>query len=164
MRRVHGLGLMSAVLATLLAGSLWWGMVPSAASALAAGAPGHPDAAPAAASSAASVVIRPWAVIGADGGVHVRLRSTCPATLQAYELDVSVTRGATTGSLSRLAPPEVVVCDGASHRTTVTVRPEEGSFRPGRARIDVFVGFFDRVSGSDTEATDTAAVRLRRRT
>jgi hypothetical protein len=170
MRRARGLGLMLAVLATLVTGLLLWGTGPSAgstppqASPAAAGPAGRPAAQVATTSAASVAISHRRAVIGAGGGVHVRLRSTCPASFQAYELDVSVTQGATTGSRSRLAPLSVVVCDGRSHRSTVTVHPEQGSFRLGRARIDVFVGFFDAVSGSDTEATDTATVRLRRRT
>lgn len=96
-----------------------------------------------------------------DGSVRVHLRARCPATYQAFELDVAVFQDGAFGSLTQLAPPAVVVCDGTVHSRTALVAPEAGSFGRGPATVNVFVGFYDTETGRDTEATTTATVRLR---
>lgn len=97
-----------------------------------------------------------------DGAVSVVLRGRCPAGLQAFELDVAVTQPQASGHVFRSAPPAVLPCDGRPHRTRVVVGPDAGSFTPGRARVDVYVGLYDPVAGHDLEARDSRTVRVRR--
>ena len=94
------------------------------------------------------------------GAVVVPLRARCAPHLDAFELDVSVTQGTRFGSTNRIGGA-FPVCDGEWHRTAVTVQAESGRFSTGWARIGVFLGAFDTVEGTDTEATDTTRVWLR---
>ena len=93
------------------------------------------------------------------GVVRVPIRARCAATLDAFELDVSVRQGAKVGA-TNLIGEAFPVCDGRWHRTVVTVAADSGRFRPGGASVGVFLGAYDTVEDSDTEATDTARVRL----
>jgi len=105
------------------------------------------------------IVDRP-AVLRADGGVRVTIAAKCDATLQAFELDLSVAQYQASGFVSRLAPPAVVLCDGSRHRQRVIVYPSSGTFASGNARVSVFVGFYDPQVDADLSREDTATVLI----
>ena len=100
------------------------------------------------------------AVLRADGGVRVVIAARCDPSLQAFELDVSVAQYQASGSLSRLAPPAVVVCDGLRHRQRVVVYPSTGAFAPGNATVSVFLGLYDPQADRDLARDDTATVTV----
>jgi hypothetical protein len=108
------------------------------------------------ANASVRIVDRP-AVLRADGGVRLLIAAKCDSRLQAFELDVSVAQYQASGSLFRLAPPAVVVCDGFRHRQRVIVYPSTGTFGAGNARVSIFVGFYDpqedQVLGREDAAT-----------
>jgi hypothetical protein len=97
--------------------------------------------------------------LNADGTVSVPLRARCSAPLDAFELDVSVTQGATFGAVNLIGTP-FPVCNGHWQRTTLTVSAETGTFGPGPATVGVFLGAFDPVAGGDLEAEDSVTVGL----
>ncbi len=105
-------------------------------------------------------IARYRAALEADGSVQVLLRTRCQPWLQAFELDLGVDQAYASGAVSQLAPPAVVLCDGAWHTTLVTVLPTVGSFTAGPADVSVYLGLYDSRSGSDLEATDAETVRL----
>lgn len=99
----------------------------------------------------------------AGGDVVVPLRARCARHLDAFELDVAVVqtdpaRSGATNTIGGAFP----VCDGRWHRTAVTVSADVGRYRPGWARIGVYLGAYDSVQGTDTDATDQVGTRLRR--
>jgi hypothetical protein len=104
-------------------------------------------------------VVTPKVDLNADGSVSVPLRVRCSPPLDAFELDVSVRQGTTFGSVSLLGTA-FPACTGAWERTTVTVSAEAGTFAPGSATVDVFLGAFDPVAGGDVSAEASAAVTL----
>lgn len=108
---------------------------------------------------AAVIISERLARIGRDGSVPVKAWARCNPGLQAFEFDASVLQGSTFGSTTLIGPPDVVVCDGLWHAIVVKVLPESGSFRFGRATVDVFLGVFDPSDG-DLEARDSATVLL----
>ena len=105
------------------------------------------------------IVHRP-AELTADGGVKLALTAKCDTGLQAFELDVSVSQAQASGSLFRLAPPAVVVCDGFRHRQTVIVYPSTGTFATGVATVSVFIGFYDPQQDQDLAGEDSATVKV----
>ena len=121
-------------------------------------------AAPAGAAKAAGQrlvvkVVVPKVHLTAGGAVSVPLKVRCSPPLDAFELDVSVRQGAAFGSVSLLGTP-FPSCTGGWERTTVTVPADTGSFATGPATVDVFLGLFDPVSGSDVSAETSAGVTL----
>lgn len=131
-------------------------VLPSAAVATSAEAAASESTAPAAVRVLGSV-----APVLADGSVRVRIGARCPSTYQPYELQVGVRQGEAFGSVGRIAPPPVVVCDGTPHVATVLVAPESGTFTRGRAQVDVFLGLFDTVSSADADLETSRTVWLR---
>ncbi|MFL6179663.1 MAG: hypothetical protein ACJ74E_07425 [Actinomycetes bacterium] len=100
------------------------------------------------------------AVLRPDGGVRLVIAARCDASLQAFELDVSVAQYQASGSLFRLAPPAVVMCDGLRHRQRVIVYPSTGAFSPGNATVSVFLGLYDPQADRDLGRDDTATVTV----
>lgn len=95
-----------------------------------------------------------------DGTVRIRLWSKCPSTYQPFELSVSVTQRDAVGYVTRMRPPDVVICDDTVHRTIVRVPPETGTFHRGWAKVFANIQFYDTEAGSDTEASTERIVRL----
>ena len=116
-------------------------------------------AAPAAKQTLVVRIVAAHVELNADGTVSVPLRARCSRPLDAFEVDVSVRQGSTFGSVS-LIGAEFPACTGRWQRTTLTVPAEAGTFGPGPATVDAFLGAFDPVGGSDLAAEDTATVRL----
>lgn len=114
-----------------------------------------PTAAP-----AAVEIVGQVARIGNRGSVAVRFRSRCLATYQAFELNVSVSQGATSGFVFKIGPPNVLVCDGRWRTTVVKVAPSVGKFRKGPAQVEVSVQYFDTAQGNDTAAGAGKQLRL----
>jgi hypothetical protein len=116
----------------------------------------------ASASTLPSVVVRiPGSPIriGTDGSVPLAVRVRCDAGLNAFEFDASIHQGSTIGSATVFGP-NLTPCDGRWHTLQVPVFAENGSFVPGVATVDVFLGAFDPIEG-DLDATDAGTVRLR---
>lgn len=90
-----------------------------------------------------------------DGTVLVSLRTRCGPSLLIFEVDVNVGQQAASGA--SIDGP--IPCDGRWQNTTVEVAPSEGSFGPGTATVNVFVGAFDPMTG-DQEGVDTVTVKL----
>ena len=93
-----------------------------------------------------------------DGIAPITVSTTCQLGQQAFELDVSIHQGGVFGSTT-LTGSAIPPCDGAPHRVRVLVAPDVGSFVPGDATVDVFLGVFDQVRG-DLEATASVSVEL----
>jgi hypothetical protein len=104
-------------------------------------------------------VLAPKVQLNTDGTVSVPVKVRCSPPLDAFELDVSVRQSTAFGSTTLLGTP-FPACTGAWERTTVTVSAETGTFAPGAATVDVFLGAFDPVSGSDVSAETSAGVTL----
>ena len=73
------------------------------------------------------------------GMVPLAVRVRCSPGVQAFELDASVSSGSAFGSVTRLAPPAIVTCDGRWNRATIKVAAESGTFTVGRAAYEVSV-------------------------
>ncbi len=73
------------------------------------------------------------------GMVLLAVRVRCSPGVQAFELDASVSSGSAFGSVTRLAPPAIVPCDGRWNRATIKVAAESGTFTVGRAAYEVSV-------------------------
>lgn len=93
-----------------------------------------------------------------DGIAPITVTTTCQTGQQAFELDVSIQQGGTSGSTT-LTGAAIPPCDGSSHTVQVLVAPDVGSFVPGGATVDAFLGVFDQARG-DLEATASASVEL----
>jgi len=111
------------------------------------------------ATASVRIVDRP-AVLRPDGGVRLTIAAKCDSRLQAFELDVSVAQYQASGSVFRLAPPAVVVCDGFRHRQRVIVYPSTGAFAPGNAAVSIFVGFYDPQEDQDLGRQDAATITV----
>jgi hypothetical protein len=109
--------------------------------------------------ASARIVDRP-ALLRNDGGVRLTISAKCDPSLQAFELDVSVAQYQASGSLSELAPPAVVLCDGSRNRKSVTVYPSTGTFIAGNAAVSLFVGFYDPEADQDLAREDSATVTV----
>lgn len=128
--------------------------------ALAGALPGSTATAQEASPSASVRIVDRPAILRADGGVRLAVAAKCDATLQAFELDASLTQYQASGFLLRLAPPAVVVCDGSRHRNKVIVYPSSGSFVTGTAKASVFVGFYDPQQDRDLARQDAATITI----
>lgn len=76
---------------------------------------------------------------------------------------MSIQQSSASGSLLRLAPPAVVLCDGKPHTSEVVIAPATGTFSRGSAQVGVYLGLYDTTQGRDTEATTQKQIRLRTR-
>jgi hypothetical protein len=93
-----------------------------------------------------------------DGIVPITVSTTCQLGQQAFELDVSVHQAGASGSTT-LTGSAIPPCDSSPHDMRVLVAPDVGSFVPGDATVDAFLGVFDQTRG-DLEATATVSVEL----
>lgn len=94
-----------------------------------------------------------------DGTVSVPLRAKCSSSLDAFEVDLSVTQGTVSGQNNTVGG-SFPACTGKWQSTTLIVAADYGAFTAGPATISVFLGAFDQVEG-DLSAEDTATVQLR---
>ena len=123
-------------------------------------APALPAAAAPAAGPVLKVEIKTTQVrLLADGSVRVPLRAKCASTLDAFEVDLSVTQGSVVGQNNTVGGA-FPACTGKWQSTTLVVVADSGTFGPGRASIGVFLGAFDQEEG-DLSAEDSATVGLR---
>ena len=115
--------------------------------------------APAVAADALVVQIKAGQVtLNADGTVSVPLRAKCSSSLDAFEVDLSVTQGTVSGQNNTVGG-SFPACTGKWQSTTLIVAADYGAFTTGPATISVFLGAFDQMQG-DLEARDSAIVRL----
>ena len=126
---------------------------------VATGVPAPSHAAVASSADRVAVDVRQRVWITDDGAVVVIVRHRCPAPLQAFEIDVTVTQREVSGSAFE-SGPGLLACDGRWHWRAMTVEPTLGDFVPGRARVDVYVGLHDPATGTDSEARDSELVRV----
>jgi hypothetical protein len=102
--------------------------------------------------------------INSDGSVDVVMWVRCRGGLNVFEMSTSVTQTDTSGFTFAIGPG-LLPCDGTRHRTVVNVVPDEGQapFHKGFATLDVYLGIYDGTTDTDSEARDTAKVRLYQR-
>lgn len=94
-----------------------------------------------------------------EGVVEVVAWTTCSPGLTAFELDLSVNQGSSSGTQSMLFAG-VVPCDGVAHETRMRISAQIGTFEPGPATLSAYLAA-NQGGGGDIEATDEAEVALR---
>src|SRR5918993_4340211 len=98
-------------------------------------------------------------MLNADGTVSVPLRVRCGSRLDAFELGVGVSQGATGGFVFRIGEA-FPACTGKWQQATFTVTADSGAFAPGTATVNAYVAAYDTVEDHDLLAQDSVTVRL----